>query len=218
MTTLNFDFLKNAKDSLKNAVHALTWSDESSSNKYKHAILSIFHCIELLLKAKLRQVNPALVWDNVDKYPLMSANTVGVNKAISRLRKIGNVEFTQLDIETIDTCRKLRNMIQHFEFEISEKQAKIAIGNTLSFIFGFSSKELDQDLKDDFKNDDTWVMLVNQLYEFTQAHGQRISEVMAEIGGPVGYCSYCDQETVDLIYEYCNLCGQNDESEENHRV
>jgi hypothetical protein len=41
------------------------------------------HSIELLPKEKLRQVNPAFVWENVDKYPSLGARTVTVDTAIS---------------------------------------------------------------------------------------------------------------------------------------
>ena len=137
MAKLKFDLMNNAKDSLLNGMHALAWSDESSSNKYKHAILSIFHCLELLLKERVRQENPSLVWDNIDKYPSLSANTVGVDKAISRLEKICGVDILEEDKKTILACCNLRNAIQHFEFEIPEKEAKIIIGETLSFIWLF---------------------------------------------------------------------------------
>jgi hypothetical protein len=190
-----------------NGVHALAWSDEFSSNKFKHAILSIFHCLELLLKERLRQENPALIWENIDKYPSMSANTVGAEKAISRLERICNLEISSEDKKSILACRNLRNAIQHFEFEIPEKEAKVVIGETLSFIFGFASKHLRIDLDEEFKNDDTWTLLIEQLYEFTQAHGKRMSEIMAEIGGPSDICHFCGQDTVDLIFERCRLCG-----------
>lgn len=208
MTILKFDLVNNAKDSLRNAVHALTWSDETSSNKYKHAILSIFHCLELLLKERLRKVNPALVWDNIDKYPSMSANTVGIDKAISRLEKIVGISLKEDDIDTIKSCRNLRNIIQHFEFEIPEKEAKVTIGKTLSVIFEFASEELGFDLDEDFKNDDTWNLLVEDFYEFAEAHGKRLSELVSSMGGPVATCYYCGQETVDLILERCKLCGR----------
>ena len=207
MTTLQFDLLNNAKDSLRHAVHLLAWDDATPSNKYKQAILSTFHCSELLLKERLRQINPALIWENIDKYPSLAARTVTVEKAISRLVTIGNINIEDRDKETLLACRNLRNAIQHFEFEIQEKEAKVILGKVLSFVFSFASAELKVDLDEDFKDDDTWLMLVEQFYEFAREHGPRISELIINMGGPVGSCSYCGQDTVDLIFERCNLCG-----------
>ncbi|WP_018993288.1 hypothetical protein [Thioalkalivibrio sp. ALgr1] len=207
MKKLHFDILNNASDSLRHAVHLLAWEDATPSNRYKQAILSIFHCSELLLKERLRQVNPALIWENVDKYPSLAARTVTVDKAISRLIAIGGVLIAEADKETLLACRNLRNAIQHFEFEFHEKEAKALIGRVLSFVFAFASKELEADLEEQFKDDDTWTLLVEQLYEFAEQYGPRISELMVEVGGPVGSCTRCGQDTVDLIFERCRLCG-----------
>jgi len=214
MATLQFDLLNNAKDSLRHAVHVLAWDDATPSNKYKQAILNTFHCSELLLKERLRQINPALIWENIDKYPSLAARTVTVEKAIHRLVSIGNVPIEDRDKETLLACRNLRNAIQHFEFEIPEKEAKVILGKVLSFVFSFASTELHVDLDEDFKDDDTWLMLVEQFYEFAREHGPRISELMIKMGGPVGSCSYCGQDTVDLIFERCNLCGNSYEPDE----
>jgi hypothetical protein len=208
MTILQFDLLNNARDSLTHAVHLLAWDDRPPSNRYKQAILSVFHCAELLLKERLRRINPALMWENIDQYPSRSARTVGVDKAVTRLLAIGNVEIAAKDRETLVACRNLRNAIQHHEFEITEKEAKILLGKLLSFVFSFSSAQLSADLDQEFREDDTWIMLVEQFYEFANQHGPRISELMIKMGGPVGSCSHCGQDTVDLIFEKCSLCGQ----------
>jgi hypothetical protein len=218
MTILQFDLLNNAKDSLRHAVHLLAWDDATPSNKYKQAILNAFHCSELLLKERLRQINPALIWENIDKYPSLGARTVTVEKAISRLEAIGNVTIENRDKETLLACRNLRNAIQHFEFVIPEKEAKVILGKVLSFVFSFASSELRVDLDEYFKDDDTWLMFVEQFYEFPRDHRPRISELMINIGGPVGSCSYCGQDTVDLIFERCRLCGNSYEPDEEEFV
>jgi hypothetical protein len=171
----------------------------------------------LLLKERLRQINPAFVWENIDKYPSLSARTVTLEKALSRLESIGGIQIEEKDKKALMACRNMRNAIQHFEFEITEKEAKVMIGKTLSFIFSFDSSELKIDLEEDFKEDDTWILLVEGLYEFANEHGPRISSRLIELGGPVGSCSYCGQDTVDLIWERCSLCGQSYEPDEDEQ-
>jgi hypothetical protein len=208
MTLLHFNLLTNARDSLAHAVHLLAWKDLTPSNRYKQAILSVFHCAELLLKERLRQINPALIWENVDQFPSLSARTVGVDKAVARLATIANLQLDEKDKTTLLASRNLRNAIQHFEFQIPEKEAKVLLGKLLSFVFAFASTHLSASLDEDFKEDDTWLMLVEQFYEFADQYGPRISQLLAKAGGPVGSCRYCGQDTVDLIYERCSLCGQ----------
>lgn len=214
MNTLRFDLINNARDSLKHAVQILAWPDTVSSDKYKQAILNIYHCAELLLKERLRQINPAFVWEYVDKYPSLSARTVSLEKAITRLESIGGIKIEDEDQQALMACRNMRNAIQHFEFEITEEEAKTMIGKVLSFIFSFGVAELGTDLERDFKDDDTWAMLVEGMYEFARAHGPRLSARLIQLGGPVGSCSYCGQDTVDLIWERCTLCGQSYDPDE----
>jgi hypothetical protein len=87
-TQIHFDLLSNARDSIPQTVDLLAWPEESESvraehSRLKRAIMFSAHSIELLLKEKLRQVNPAFVWENADKYPSLGARTVTVDTAIS---------------------------------------------------------------------------------------------------------------------------------------
>lgn len=92
--TIEFDLLNNAKDSLRQAVELIATKEIGSDHaRLKHAIKASAHCIELLLKERLRLINPAFVWENVDRYPSLEARTVTVDTAISRLKSIGNVQF-----------------------------------------------------------------------------------------------------------------------------
>lgn len=90
---------------------------------------------------------------------------------------------------------------------MDEKTAKAILGKMLSFIFVFAKAELKQDFEKDFKVDDTWLMLLEECYEFAEEHGARISTQLSELDLPTGTCPACGQETVDLISEMCALCG-----------
>jgi hypothetical protein len=148
MSQLQFDLLNNAKDSLVHAVHLLAWPDSTPSNKYKQALLSASHCTELLLKERLRRINPALVLQNVDKYPSSTAWTVKMETALSRLTNIGNVRISDNDCETVMACKNLRNLIQHFELDIPEREARLILGKVLSFVFAFAKEELNVNFRE----------------------------------------------------------------------
>ncbi len=74
---VEFNLLSNAADSIDSAIELIAWGNEKvEASRLKQSIQSIAHGIELLLKERLRRVHPALLWENVDKYPSLNARTV----------------------------------------------------------------------------------------------------------------------------------------------
>lgn len=206
MPRIEFDLFRNAQDSLKNAVHVLTWPDGPDSEKLKHAILSVSHCAELLLKERLRRIDPKYIYEN-QKVSSSNRRTVTTERAILLLETVGNIRIEAKDKQTLADCRSTRNQIEHNEFATTPKDARVIIGKVLSFIFFFGSAQLGCNLEVEFKSDDTWDMLLNELYEFTDEYGSRISARMFAEGIPIDSCANCGQETVDLSRDICALCG-----------
>ena len=206
---IQFDLLSNARDSIRRAVDLLVWKDGSGSDhaRLKHAVTSAAHAIELLLKERLRRMHPCLVWDDIDRYPSLEARTVTVDAAISRLSKIAGVPFSADDANNLRSLRKTRNAIEHYEWKTTEKEAKIIVGNALSFALNFSREQLGTDLADDFKSDDTWTLLVEEMYDFACAHGRRISERLRLRGDVPFSCDSCGQDTIPSRGGSCELCG-----------
>jgi len=205
---IEFDLLRNAQDSLRQAVEILALKDIGSDHaRLKHAITSAAHSIELLLKERLRRINPAFVWENVDRYPSLEARTVTVKAAIGRLKSIGGVTLTPDDERNLKSLRMTRNAIEHYEWRATEKEAKVIIGNALSFAFSFAKDELGVELAKDFQRDDTWRMLLDELYEFARAHGARLEAKLRAMGEYPSCCDACGELTVPLRGGSCELCG-----------
>ena len=208
---IQFDLLANARDSLRQAVELLALKElgliSSDHARLKHAITNAAHSVELLLKERLRQINPAFVWENVDKYPNLEARTVTVDTAISRLKNIGGVKFTDNDEKNLRSLRTTRNAIEHYEWSTTEKEARVIVGNALSFAFSFAAEHLDTDLSADFKQDDTWRSLIEELYDFVRAHGARIEAKLRAKGEYPSCCDACGELTVPMRGGSCELCG-----------
>lgn len=205
---IQFDLLANARDSLRQAVELLAWKDIGTDHaRLKHVITHTAHSIELLLKERLHRINAALVWENVDKYPNLEANTVNVNTAISRLKNIGGIKFSATDETNIRSLRKTRNAIEHREWRTTEKEAKIIVGNALSFAFSFAAEQLGTDLAADFKQDDTWRSLIDELYDFVRVHGARLEATLKEKGEYPTCCDACGELTIPMRGGSCELCG-----------
>ncbi|MCX5782142.1 MAG: hypothetical protein NT145_05510 [Elusimicrobia bacterium] len=203
--SIRYDLVSNAKGSLSHAVEHLTSSNEVKDSDLKLAIRDVFHVIELLLKEKLRRIHPAFVLEDIDKYPSLEANTVGVVKAIKRLGKIGNIYFDENSNDTVYRCKKIRDSIEHYEFQIEVKEAKAIIGRMLSFIFGFSKKHLDIDLEEEFRADDRWSELLN-IYEFWEAHSKEIENQLIANKTHRCICPSCGANTFVIDDSKCAIC------------
>ncbi len=141
-----FNLIENALDSLEHAIeHLNSINKDDRVGTFKRVILDLSHTEELLFKERLRRIHPAFVLSDVDKYPSSAAHTVTAAEALKRLQRIGGIEFEDADQSALKTIREKRNEIKHYEFEINEGEAKVIIGNVLSFIFRFSCDELDLD-------------------------------------------------------------------------
>ncbi len=208
---IRFDLLTNARDSLRQAVELLALKElgliSSDPARLKHAITNAAHSVELLLNERLRQINPAFVWEKVDQYPDLKARTDNVDTAISRLKNIGGIEFTDDDEKNLRSLRTTRNAIEHYEWSTTEKEARVIVGNALSFAFSFAAEQLGTDLSADFKQDDTWRSLIDELYDFVRAHGARIETKLRARGEFPSCCDTCGELTVPMRGGSCELCG-----------
>jgi len=202
--SIKFDLINNARSSLNHAVVHLTNPDGVRDDDLKFAIRDVAHVVELLLKERLRCIHPAFIWQSVDKYPL-EAHTVDTNTAVKRLIKIGSISLDEEDQQTISACRKFRNKVEHYEFELNTKETEVVIGRMLSFIFNFSDKHLGIDLEEEFRSDDTWKTLI-EMYEFWEAHHIRVEKQLEGEGKCIIECPSCGAMTFDLEAEKCALC------------
>lgn len=201
-----FDLIGNAKDSLEHAVEHFSTNYEPSPSDLKRSILDVTHVVELLLKERLKRVSPALIWKDVDRFPDEDKFTVDITIAKKRLEKIVGITFSKEQNDRIESARKLRNRITHYQFVIEKEAAKGIVGGMLSFIFVFSKKHLNLDWEEEFRPDDRWESLVS-IYEFCQAHVDTVRKRIHEENGHIIECPQCGWETYDVYGDVCRLCG-----------
>ena len=205
-----FNLVENALDSLEHAISHLGSIKIAKPGDFKRIILDLSHVAELLFKERLRRIHPAFVLSDVDRYPSTTAHTVSAAEALCRLQKIGSVEFKESDRGALKTIREKRNEIEHYEFEISEDEAKVVIGNVLVFIFRFSCDELNLDWSERRLNDPNWAKL-NEYAEFYAAQRAHILETLDDSQIPTHICPMCHNDTFDIESEVCLLCGHREE-------
>jgi hypothetical protein len=152
-----------------------------------------------MLKERLRRVHPAFIWEKVEQYPRLDARTVTPDLAIARLKNIANVSLSAKDEQTLRTLRITRNTIEHYEWHASEMDARVIVGKALSFAIFFAGEHLGVDLAKPFMADDTWKVLLDDLFEFTSEHMTRLEERLSESGIPAMECVECGAATVSLL-------------------
>ena len=205
---IEFTLIQNALDSVESSVALLAWPDVANeSSRLKQAIQHIAHAVELLLKERLRRIHPSLTWEEVDRYPRLDARTVGVDKAIHRLEKIGGIFISDADIKVIKSLRDTRNAIEHFSWKTSRQEANAIIGQGLSFAIEFAQSELQTDIAFRFRGDDTWEQLLSEHSQFATAYGKRLEKLARSEGKLLQECSFCNAMTQDIVTGACSLCG-----------
>jgi hypothetical protein len=136
---------ENAIDSLRIGIEF--FQRESSYSTHKHAILTVFHAIELFLKEKLYRTNPVLIYKNIDKKVTDDSVTVGFADAITRLQNTG-IELPDDQRAIVEKIQGRRNRIEHHRYDHNEAEDAIIIAEALKFIFYFAEFVLDARLED----------------------------------------------------------------------
>ncbi|MBE0574385.1 MAG: hypothetical protein IH613_00655 [Desulfuromonadales bacterium] len=143
------DIYANAVDSLRIGIeHFLKVPGYSSR---KHAILTLFHSIELFLKEQLHRTNPILIYRNLDTKITDDSITVGIKEALTRLENLGS-GLSKEPQEVIERIQKRRNRIEHHRYDHMEEDEKI-ISESLAFILFFVDGVLKGKLEDDVPAD-----------------------------------------------------------------
>jgi hypothetical protein len=137
---------ENAVDSLRIGMEFFL--REKSYSSRKHAILTVFHAIELFLKEHLNRTNPILIYKNIDAKITDDATTVGIRESLARLENLG-LGIPKDQKETIESIQKIRNRIEHHRYDHNETEDEIIIASSLKFILYFVELVLNKKLEDD---------------------------------------------------------------------
>jgi HEPN domain-containing protein len=120
-----YDFLN---ESLRAAVRA-----ESDLTAWKFAVLHIVQAIELLMKARLHDAHPSLLYENVDT----PGKTVSLSQAVGRITGAARIPLMPRELRTIRKARQWRDQIVHFEFEMSAYQVTSVYSQLFEFLTRF---------------------------------------------------------------------------------
>lgn len=139
------DIYANAIDSLRIGIdHFLKETDYSSR---KHAILTVFHSLELFLKEQLFRTNRLLIYRNIDTPITDDSQTVSIKEALARLENLG-LGLPKQQRTMIEDIQRRRNRIEHHRYDQKEED-EVVIAESLQFILFFVDSILRGKLEDD---------------------------------------------------------------------
>jgi len=212
MSKINFTLLENSYNflnySLNEAIEA-----ESKPEKWKYAILHLVQAIELILKERLRQEHPSLIFRDVDK----QKDTVSLEYAASRLQKISKIEFDKNDLDTIWLATSFRNQIVHFEFSIEIVEIKSIYSKLIGFFQSFLLKQFKISL-DNIVSEEIWseaIKIIDYVDELLKRAEERFRDENIEENW-VFECPKCHQYSFVIQDEIntCYVCGHIDQMEQ----
>ena len=214
--------LHNAVDSLRVGMHFFL--DGTSPSAHKHAILSVFHSIELFLKEQLFRVHPILIYKNIDKKISDDTLTVGIAEVLGRLDNL-NLPIPESQRRVIEGIQRRRNRIEHHRYDRAEDDRAV-LAESLKFIMFFVERilgeSLDQHLDPELLKEVTLIVL-----DFEERGGLAQSRLEKWLRGQypewdpkledspedfVGTleCPECDQDFLVLIpgtLRHCFFCN-----------
>ena len=192
------EILDNALDSLRMGLKHYLDPDLETSDKW--AILELFHSIELLLKERLYEEHPLLIYRSVDKPVTDDAQTVGLAEALARFQNL-DVELPAEHVTILRDLQRRRNRIEHHRF-IPDADHQRVLGKALKFIGYFLEEHLGQNLKDHLPSE-----LFHQAKELMVEYDSLVSSAQSEIETIFSRCLLDPKNYPDLSIGTCPECG-----------
>ncbi len=223
------EIYENAVDSLRIGMEFFL--KEKSYSSRKHAILTIFHSIELFMKEYLYQINPLLIYKNIDAQITEDSFTAGVKDILVRLDNLG-LGLRKPQRSVIENIQKRRNRIEHHRYDHKEEDEAI-IAESLQFIMFFVDDVLKRKLESNIEP-----VLLREIQDIIFKHQElygiaeyRLEKWLKEAwldwdaqkeDSPVGFCGtvdcpICRQTFLVIAYHdkpFCFYCNTSVEAAE----
>lgn len=166
------NIFENAIDSLNIGIRYFLYGEFETA--HKHAILNVFHSIELFLKEKLSKIHPILIFKKIDKPINDDSITVGLNEMIIRLKNLG-IELDPKQEAVLKELQRRRNRIEHHKF-IPDDSHYYILGKALKFIYYFVPEHLSCNLDEHLDED-----IFTQVRKVILDYDERLSDAKMKV-------------------------------------
>ncbi len=219
----------NAVDSLRIGINFFLKKPNYSTRK--HAILTIFHAMELFLKERLYQINPLLIYKNIDSKISDDSQTVGIKEIATRLDNLG-IGLPGWSQRIIENVQKRRNRIEHHRYD-HRGEDEVIIAESLQFILFFVDEVLKKRLDADvpaktlreiqnlvFQHKELYALATHRLevwmHEYRPKWDENESDSPDEFSGTLD-CPICRQTFLVMEYleePFCFHCNTSVDAEQ----
>jgi hypothetical protein len=198
--SVDISLIENASHCLEDGVSSYLESRKRSSELVS-AVPLIYRAIELLLKARLEELDPAGLSDHPNNPTV-----------ILRLAAAG-VCLPEDERGHINQLRRMRNSLQHGTASLNHRQGLTMCRNALLFVDRFVSDELGLWLGDALAPDDWYQLLaIPQINQRAERNiGPRLDAIGKDPNASIARCERCKRDTVVRPHpktgSSCIFCG-----------
>jgi hypothetical protein len=190
-----------------NAAHCLEDGVSSYLDSRKHsselvsAVPAIYRAAELLLKARLEELDPGGLLDHPN------------NPTVIRRLAVAGVCLPEDERRHINQLRRIRNSLQHGTASLNHRQGLSMCRNALIFIDRFVSEELGLWLGDALASDDWYQLLaIPQIAQRAERHVKRqLDAIQKDPNAAIASCERCKRDTLVRPHpktgSSCIFCG-----------
>lgn len=199
---LTLSLRQNAYHFLNESMRNAERGREEDAFQWTFAIANSVQAIELLLKERLRQEHPLLVFTNIDR---PRRHTVSLETALERL-KACDVDLGVEVMERLQRAKGLRNDVVHYELAVTDSQLEAAYVDVFEFAHAFHVKELGEELHEHL-DPDLWHLEAELMGRFhaesVTYQGERLGRTLpAQIVGAqqIPYYRFGKQDYLRVSY------------------
>lgn len=216
---IQFDLIENGLDFITSGIdHILR---DKTPYQLKYAILHLSAGTELLLKEVLKSEHWSLIFENPNsaKYELLKTaefRSVDFETLLARLTNICEIQLSDKEISILRQLKKLRNKIEHFEFNENPKAIKSLASKVLCLLLHFINTQFEtKSFSETSRNNIE--KLRESLTKFKEFADLRAAQIKPDIDDAqrkfkVESCPLCRHSALVLNDEIsCLFCGYSDE-------
>jgi len=174
----------------------------------KFSILQFIHGIELLLLDIVKSKNENEIFESKNK-----KKTINFWKVLKKTKDIIPDLLTELQIESLEVCKKMRNDLEHFEIQSNYKELYQITSQLLSIINGIFQIYLNLNLVrfyefDCWKNEfnGKFTFSINQTLQDLKENGYGLNYKLIENKNDLSFCLYCNEKSYSDSENLCLFC------------
>lgn len=169
----------------------------------KHAILNIYNSIELLLKEQLAKIHPIFIYIDINKKITDDSKTVGLAEILVRMENL-DIPLTREQATALQDLQKIRNRIEHHQFEKSEKH-KIFVGKALKFLLEYLPNINGDKLEEIIDDEDNYRTVIDAILSYEERIRKALVDARVE-AYEIVICPYCEEDTLAIETSRGNYC------------